>query len=359
MYHYTGKLGMSERIKNVDGLRFILIILIVLYHAKNISFGIGHTLKDYLPGIIHCDVCVDFFFIIAGFFLFYNQKKETDTFKYATKRFLRLAPLIWFFILCTMIISIFINNHFSFDGNILRIFLMNNIGFGGTWTGGDGCNVSWFVSVLFWVSLFYFYIAKIFEKKYLNLIIWMIIVFSLGYYLNWHKFTTGAHTPNIYYVLNVGVLRGLTGLGIGYFINELYQNRFLQNISKKGNVVLSGLEIFLSGFLGYFLIFTDKLPGKSSVVYIVIFSILLYLFLIRKGVLSKLLNNNVSTMLGSYTYAIYVMHPLILNKSMKFLYPENSYTGSITIIICCIIIGILTHYIFEKPINKFIQKAKS
>lgn len=355
---------MSEKIvkeyfKNVDFLRFVLAVIIVMFHGSKAS------VFPYLlfPTFKHCNICVDFFFIISGFFLFYSIK-NIDTVAFAIKRFFRLAPMVWFIVLFTIIASIFIHNApFSLGNIILRCLLLSNIGFAPSIGEKLRLGVTWFVPVLFWVSIFYFYIHKIFDKKYLNLIIWLIIIISYALYYSNNHFETGGHTHTLYHFADIGVLRGLAGIGIGYFISELYKSNFLKQCSKILKLVITGVEIFSISFLSYYLFFTTELPGDSGFVYIVMFSILFYLFLSKQGYISKLLEKNIWRELGNASYAIYIIHFPLFRVLHFTLYKHfanfvNSHTLLTFVLqtIFAIIVGILVHYLYEIPINKLIKK---
>lgn len=354
-----GEIRTKERFKNVDFLRFIMAIFIVMFHGRS-SAIFNHTI---LPTLTHCNVCVDFFFIMAGFFLF-NKIKNENTFDFAKKRFLRLAPMIWLVLLIIIIADIFIKETaFSFSNNILRALLLSNIGFAPSVGGTLQLGVVWFVPVLFWVSIFYFYIHKIFEKKYLNLIIWLIIIFSYALYYTNNGFGTGGHSKTLYHFADIGVLRGLAGIGIGYFISMLYKSNKQKQYSKNEKIIINLLEIYLCSFLINYLLLTAKLPGKSGFLYIVTFSILFYLFLIKQGWISKFFENNIWTSLGNASYAIYIMHfPMIsiLHFTLYKHYANFVDTHTLLIFILqtilAVIFGIFIHYIFEKPINRIINK---
>lgn len=347
----------ATRYYNIDLLRFIFAILIVMFHF---SRGDYFTINQTLSGLNRCNVCVDFFFIISGFFLFNKINLKQSISDFAIKRFLRLAPLVWVFLAILFISSIFIKNvHFSLGHNILRILLLHDIGFAPI-TGGVGAHIHWFVSVIFWLSLFYYYLAKLIDKKYLDFIIWIITICSLGLYLNWSQFGTGGNVQNVFGFINIGILRGMFGIGIGYFISNLYDSGFLQNCSKKVAFLITILEGYFIGFFVHYLIFTDRLPGQSAILYLVSFSILFYLFLIKKGLLSNLLNINFAAKLGACSYAIYIIHPIIpaiINNSIHSSYLSlHKTTHYFLLVILAIIAGILIHYVFEKPINTYIKK---
>ena len=346
------------RFKNIDFFRFIFALLIVMFHGRGII-----ELPIWLRGIKHCNVCVDFFFIISGFLLFLKFKPNTDTFEFAKKRFLRLAPNIWLSVLLLGILSIFIKGiHWDLDGNILRILFLDNVGFSPI-TGGTSVAISWFVYVLFWTSIFYVYISNIFYKKYLNLIIWLLVMFCYAIYVQHNNFGIGHHAENVYLIFNIGICRALASIGLGYFISMAYKEGILQNVKTKGSLLISLCECFLIGFLTYYLVFSGKLPGKTGMCYIVPFAILLYFMLIKKGVISKLLDNDLSVRLGKYSYSIYCFHEVVLpifkyhifkhNPILLIEYPLYSYVIQT---VCAVILGILLYYIFERPVSNYFNK---
>lgn len=357
---------MKEKFKNVDFMRFVFAILIVMFHFRLLA---QDFVNNYIPGVVQCNVCVDFFFIISGFFLFYTIDTKQTASEFAMKKFFRLAPLVWFFLAVYMVLSLFLKGlHFSLTDNILRIFLLSDIGFGPL-TGGIGSHVHWFIPALFWTMLGYFYLAKLVNKKYLNPLILLITVVSYGLYLNFRNFQTGGNLTNAFYFVNIGVLRAVGGMGLGYFIHNLYLTGFLKKCSKIGKLIISGLEIYLIGFLTHYLLFTDKVPGKTPLVFFIIFSVLFYLFLIRKGVVSSFLNKDFLARLGKYSYAIYVMHPLAIAIIKKYIHKDiyiyilsnksvipPSLALYVIYVICGVALGVITYYIFEKPVNKLIKK---
>jgi len=306
--------------KNVNFLRFFLAILIVSFHGYKY-----YELPTFLSGIKYANVCVDFFFIIAGFFLFYKITPDIDIFSFAKKKFLRLAPNLWMIIIIFAILSLFIKDaHWNLDGNILRIFMLNSIGFSPV-TGGNIRAFTWFISALFWCSLFYAYTYKIFEKKYFNLLVWILMIFCYAIYMHNSSYHPGGHTKNLYLIFNIGICRALASMGLGYFISMAYKNNFLSNIKQKGKIIIISLiECFLIGYLFYYLVISHKLPGETTMVYIVLFTILFYLFLIKKGVISNLLNNNFSSQLGQYAYSIYCFHTAIILIFRKTYLPHHT-----------------------------------
>lgn len=355
-----------ERFNNIDFVKFLLALQIAMHHEVTKWVGL-ENFKSLIPSHFYFwSIAVEAFFIVSGFFLFKNMQKDTPTFQFAIKKFFRLAPCVWLVVIISAIFNGFIHDwDFSFAGNILTITLTNGIGFSGsTTTGGMVNGALWFISVLFWCSLFYFYINKIFDKKYLNLIIWLIIIISYSTILHFNHFKTSAISDTVFYFFNMGVLRGLGGIGIGYFLCMMYKSGFLQNCTKKISFLISLIELGLIAFFVHYMFFAQKLPGGTAFVYIICISAFLYLMLVKQGIISKFLNNPLSALPGKYSYSIYIIHPIIIyyltltfsNKHMTFVNKHLLLYFSIQTIII-IIAGVLTYHLFEKPVNKLIKNT--
>lgn len=347
-----------ERFLNVDFLRFILAVIIVMYHGRDVNII---QVNNFYPEIQHGYLCVEFFFIIAGFFLFKNIKKEEHTINFVKKRYLRLVTPILIAILLVAVISIFIPEiHFKFNDNILKIFLLHTCGLA-PFTGGLAGKGNWFVSVLFIISIFYFYLYKITDKKVFNFITALLILFSYVIFVNLKGINN--HWGLYKGIINVGLLRGIGGLGLGYFISMVYRNNFLKNCTKKFKILLTGLEIYLICFLGHYILCSNKVPGKSIFLLILAFVILFYLLLIKQGYVSKIFNNKVLASFGKYSYTIYIMQFIVMELLKYTIYLNNleyvkTHTSTVfglqTIIV--IITGIGIYKLLEKPITDYLHK---
>lgn len=344
--------------KNIGFLKFTIMLSIIMHHSRDI-----YLLPGWLGNFENCKVCPDLFFVISGFLLFYTFNNELSTFDYAKKRFLRLAPNLWLLVLIMIVLTFFIpaiNSHFN--DNLLRIFLLHCVGFEPI-SGGTYMNITWYISALFWVSLFYFYISKIFDKKFLNIIIGIIVMLCYALYMQHTSFLAGGHIENYYLIFNGGICKALASMGLGYFICMAYKYGFLQNVGIAGKVVISVAEIYILSFLTYYLIFADKIAGKSAMVFIVLFSILFYLFLIKKGIVSKFLENNISNILGQYVYSMYCFHIAVLAVFIRYVYvnyyqiillhPFRFFMSEVAI---ALIFGVILYYIFERPVAKYVNK---
>jgi peptidoglycan/LPS O-acetylase OafA/YrhL len=354
---------MSESINrhyNVDFLKFVFVILIIIFHCARASWG-DPVLADF-PGFRRGNVCVDFFFIIGGFFLF-SLMKEEDTFSFIKKKFFRLAPLLWAATLILYIMSLFFSQiEFVVTNNVLRCLLLTHLGLLGK--GQMISSIPWFVSVYFWVSIFYFYLNKLVtNKKALNFTISLIIYIGFILYIKaMGAATTGGVSKVSFGFINIGVLRGLIGFGIGYIIAMIYKSKFLFNVSKIGRIFISFTEILIVYFMINHLVFNDHMPGGSLFTFSFLFSILFYCFLIKKGIISALLDNKWLGHLGKYSYAIYTIHWIVI-KFFQYVvydhhtqyYSHHQMTLILYITVASLVLSFFLHHLLEKPAYKYLR----
>lgn len=160
------------------------------------------------------------------------------------------------------------------------------------------------------------------------------------------------------------MVRALAGIGLGYFVRMLY-NDYSEVLKSQFNtlkfkIIFSALEIYLFFTLFYYLCFHAS--SYNNVLFEVIIFLLLFIcFLLHKGILSKLLENNVSSFLGKFTYSIFLSHYLIkdlwsiyiMNKCQHFVI-YHPIINIVSIFIVSIIVGMLTYYLIEKPSAEFL-----
>lgn len=87
------------------------------------------------------------------------------------------------------------------------------------------------------------------------------------------------------------------------------------------------------------------------------------LFLLNKGYVSELLNNDINVFLGKYTYSIYLTHSVVreLFKGTFWKYhPEfvfmHPLLNIVITLLTVLILGIITYHFVEKPASKYLQE---
>ena len=84
----------------------------------------GGLYKNYLSQH-NGNKAVEFFFIISGFFLIYGFNKNLSTFDFIKKKIIRLSPLMLFFNIIYIIISLFTKSiKYDTYNNILSLLFL-------------------------------------------------------------------------------------------------------------------------------------------------------------------------------------------------------------------------------------------
>ena len=353
---------MSEKLKNIEFLRFLFILSIISVHIRkplkmffdNIPYY--QTLYDNFR---YASKAVDYFFIIAGFFLFFKTDFSQRFVDFAKHKLIRLMPMVIFSLVLCGILSMFTPIGYSFNEGIFSILTLGNVGLTRQY---PPIGATWFISALFWTMCFYFYFYKIADKRWFNLICACTIFFCYAMYLN----SSGQCHFNVAYVFNRGMIRAFAGIGIGYFISMIYK----ENIETIKNWSLNiWQKICFTAAEGYLLCwllwhtFLHHMKYDNFLILILGFIGLFILFLMKKGWISQILNNNFSVFLGQFTFSIFLTHMLI-TKLWKIYICEghsewviaNPILNIFGVYAVSILFGILAFYLFEKPVTRYLKK---
>lgn len=310
-----------EKIKNIEILRFIFILQIFFMHTINsnklyLSFPEIDLFQKLHMALGKAYLCVDYFFIIAGFFLVYTFKNISVQ-EFIKKKLNRLLPEIIISILMLYGLSlIFKTIRIDTNAVVSTLTLTTNLGIFPMTVG-----YAWFATALFWGLLFYFYCLKHFKQKYNNINFALVVIISYSMLFN-HNGGFGNVLPNLYGYINIGLLRALAGIGIGYFIGCWYLNN-KNNLKQNVTLLQKFIYTFLEGFTLFYLIyFTSFHKYKYSLMILIYTFVLLFiLFLIKKGYISRLLDNNFSVFLGKYVYSLYIMEIVVTIFLKDYLLP--------------------------------------
>ena len=364
---------------NINFLRFIFAVSILLLHFTGMSL---RNLNIEIPRFADLAnkfslgyICVDYFFIISGFLLAikYIQKDirgggTIDMLNFSLHKIVRLMPPIYFGIIMFAILSCFNIVQFNIFENIECLFLLTGLGITSDihHQGLGNLHPAWFVSTLFWVMVFYQYLFNNFSKKSINLFVVLSVILGYGIITTSQNGVIGGRIANTYFGLfNLGILRGLCGIGLGYCIANFY-NKILPYISEiklkfSTKLILSFVQLSAVSFLIYSL-FIKRYLYNNDIFYILLFTIIFFLMLINKDYISRLFDNKYLSRLGIYSYSIYVMHALCMDVFVKLFYNHNNINillkhpdlYTYIAIVLMILTGIATYYMVEKPIGKFL-----
>lgn len=265
---------------------------------------------------------VQLFFALSGFVICYNYHKKINSKKdfknFITKRFKRLYPLHFFFLIIFLFLEIikyifFIKYNFDFNNqpfeiNNLKNFFLNlfflqhfaeNYNFNGP---------SWSISVEM-MLYFSFALVTFMNSKYIN-------YFSLFYVIIFILFFKEIYGEDLSIL---GYYSGLYSFLVGYLFCVLYM--------KKNRIFTSiyfNIFYFLILFIFLLEIFIFKFINDKYI-YSIFFGFIFYLSCLinNKSLLFKLLFNKFFIFLGKISYSIYLSHVLVfylMNNILRFIF---------------------------------------
>jgi peptidoglycan/LPS O-acetylase OafA/YrhL len=315
-----------KRINELDSLRGIAALMVVLYHYtfrfhEKYSYSFLYDFFNFEYGHLG----VDLFFMISGFVIYMSIKSINAPVDFLKKRFYRLYPLFWLSLLFTSLVMFFFplpdtkHSFFQFFANLTMLPSL--------WGQNAVDGVYWTLKIELFFYLFVLFLLILKQHKK---IIWISIAYLL---------------LGLTIVLKFGVLN------MSYFYGTLFINGMVF-YSIYENPILSKLKyliIFLSCFLSYFL-------NEPVFFYFNCFLIITFILLINNKLF--FLNYKLFAFLGHISYALYLLHQnigyTIQNQLIGF-----GYTNPILLLIIPLFFVIFISFIFTDFLEKnFIRLIK-
>jgi peptidoglycan/LPS O-acetylase OafA/YrhL len=356
-----------NKIKNIEFLRIIGILAVILLHLFY-NLHIFPDISLYNKFFLYTrngQKGVDLFFILTGFFFIYILKPQQTFWEFFKKKLVRLYPCLIFVTGATFLFSLTGIYKWGLYDNILNLCFLSGTPL--TFKHLEiQTGVFWYCSSMIWVLSLYRYLILNYEKRNVNLWIALLVAFSYTFLIQ----AKGGkiNNPNIIFnhIFHIGFLRAIGGIGLGYFIGEWY----LKYVDKIKQITLNTYQSLFVSVLEficlYFIIYNlnfHKLKYHNDIIFILAFIAIVILFLYRKGLFSKILENNIVADMAKYTYSIFITHEaLILTLRHGFweLHPAWVYQHPIInlfgTIIAILIVGIMTYHFVEKPSTQYLRK---
>lgn len=357
----------ARSFKNVDFVRFVLAIAIVLYHSFHGGKSVLGSLfpdvsffSDITVGTSFGYLAVDMFFVMAGFFLFFATDFSISIVDFVKKKLMRLYPLVVLFVILDIVSQYWIFNNSGYVpyNQVFRLLMMDNLGL-----SLSHSSITWYVSTLFWSMLFFFYVCKTFDKKYVNCLFAILLFFSYAFLIQANGGNIAGSNKSVAYVFNLGVLRAFGGMSVGYFLCEFWRRVKPRVAGVWSKMFYTLAECGLLYFVINSLIF-HKIQFETNFVIILGFVGLFWLLLLKRGWVSQLFDNHVSTILGRYSYSIFIMHIFVIRILRKYVWMANAdfvYAhpcfNVLAIIILSIFTGLLVYHLVEVPGAKLLKKS--
>ena len=343
----------------IDGLRFIAVISVILYHAQITIFGF----QPFKGGFIG----VDIFFVISGYLItsiILKELIEKGVFSFKNfykRRVRRILPVLIF----VMLVSI----PFSW----VYIYPIDLVGYSKSilYSLGFGSNYYFHYSGLEYGSpesllkpFLHTWSLSVEEQYYILFPIVLVIVFkyfrhNLIYFLLVFFFISlifadlgSKNYPSLtFYFLHSRVWELISGSLIAYF--EIKSGHRSQN--KTLNQIFPILGLFLIFYSIIF--FNNKTFHPSFYTLIPVTGVALILWFTNKDdIIKKILSYKLFVSIGLISYSLYLWHYPIFSfaKNLGILFDDN--LGKLILTIITFILSIFSYYLIEQParrINSF------
>lgn len=347
---------MAKRKTEIDFLRGIAVLLVLLRHQQLISFTnrIGW-------------IGVDLFFVLSGFlvsgllFREYIKYGKIKFSRFFLRRGFKIYPAFYFLILITIFCRYLFKETFSINQLLGEVFFLQNY-----WDNLWGHTWSLAVEEHFYILLIPAAVLIIKYKQYLKTKISWIFIFLLMFILS-IRFYTNIHYPYKanFFATHLRIDSLLAGVFIAYLY--YYKRAALEVFYNKYNwklLVASFLLLLPPLVQEATMSFFVKTAG-FSILYIS-FSLLLIHFILNKNILQQLYSIftkplvNAVAKIGMYSYSIYLFHlfvrDYILGKiNMPFITSSVSISFMFYFFVS-ILLGIIISRLIEIPFLKLREK---
>lgn len=348
-----------KRVYSLDCLKFIASIFIVLLHYQQLLGFVPDTGIRFYLSKFDFGLLVEFFFLLSGLLMVGYVDKIRDGMcfeNFFARRYVRLVPLMCMSVIAyeglIKVLDVFLGERFVWmfptKVNIWGT-IISSLGIQAGWVFPTPSinNPIWYVSVLLLCYIFFFIIVKLCATKNIN-VWWAFIGFIL---LAIGIRTYGITLP----FFNSTTVRGF----IPFFFGVLFGKYINGRDSKRGELIAS---IGIIGFLSSCMVLDFEILG-NDIGYLLTFVYYPAIIIIfNNAFLKKIFSCKIFETLGKISYSVYIWHVdliLVLLVFVKVIGLDiNLYSNMsmVVFVIICVLIGFVSHYLIEKPVDKFLKK---
>ena len=292
-------------IRNLQSLRFVFIMLVVMSHIIGKSFDFGG------------ECGVSFFFMLSGFILSYAYGEQVAARTFRHSRFLlkqlaKFYPLhvLMFFIMVLM--DARLGRFFGWDQLIAQLLLLQS------WVPRDDFyfianGSSWFLSdLLFFYAVFPF-VYLLLMRLHLRSLVMSALVVTAWYALLSLQIPEGMINPLLYAAPWTRLLDFSIGILVFRFYVSNASSSFNSWLGRQSGSVVTFMELALSLTLvaSFFVYEHASLRFRCAAMFWLVLPLVLYFFVVsdnKTGSVTKLLHHSVLQWLGSISLEIFLVH---------------------------------------------------
>ncbi len=344
--------------KQLDGLRFIAVLSVILHHICPLPSFIAFNLGAF---------GVDLFFVISGFLiteiLLREKIKGTSvllTLKiFFSRRVLRIFPLFYLYILiCLVIVPQQTKEHISW----LLTYTIN------IWVVLKDQQPFWYFNHLWSLCveeqfyIFWPFLIMITPIKRLRLLFILMIFIAIAIrlmvtiYFNGYALFNYTMLPTTFDCFGFGALLALLKEFKPILLNKIFRHKYF--------IILGILLVILNNKFGTVL--TQQTFGKTLIAFVSFYLVGIAATIKYKNISRIILENKAVMYFGRISYGMYVYHLLIWGSFGKYFTDcwhnlhltdsiYKSFFEFVFILICTILVSIISYELFEK---RFLQLKK-
>ena len=334
---------------NIDILRGISILLVVIYHLKIQIHETTLLSGGYLG--------VDIFFVISGYLitsiLFLNTKGNKFNWKlFFQKRFLRIFPVYIVAIFLTLLCSYF-------------ILIPDQL-----WMLAKSASSSiLFVSnIFFWKYLNNYYLPDANLNPLLHT--WSLSI-EIQYYICFSLFFFILKRYDLNFKISL-IITGLLSLVISILFSFIepqinffgFQSRYWEFVlgsfvflyKDKINLTLNLYYKYLIYFIIIIFVILFNETTKHPSIFTLLFLIIVSIALLNKEQYNNLYDDKFLKFFGLISYSLYIWHYPIISISQRLFIENNNYL-KISMFLMSIFISLISYHFIEKKLKKNIKKG--
>lgn len=345
---------MTKRMPGLDAIKIIATILIVFHHYQQIT-GAWWGETFFYSDKFYFGILVELFFIISGFLMYRYIGKiilGLSFKKFYIRRIMRFFPLM---LTCVIVTTFFAHIYIILYGEVffgintysLWTILISSIGVHAGWfaTNSGINNPTWYISVLLLCYIIFYFLVYISEKLHISYNYFFIGMIIIGLSIQYYDI----NCP----FLNIYSSRGYVAFFLGVLLAFIV-NKYTFCIHYKMCMLII-LSIPYLIYKQYWLVLKDAGYIMTFIFYpalIIIFS--------SKSVTNKLSWRWVDE-LAKISFNVFMWHfPLLLIMYVVIkLFKISVNLGTVKTMIAftaiCYLVGAISHYLIEKPINRIVD----